>query len=194
MHLACRPGEPSVRLLLLMGIWHMLLLHLLLCCCSGTDCCSHIICSWSVFNICQKPKDTCKLFCSGMEANAFSFTWKMCRCTRIIKCHTLCYHKKILLGRILKSDLDWHRGLVNWGFSIDPDGFSMRPRQRNWHSFKWSLMNNKGISKAAATAHVQSCLSQDSSFTGDKPMEKKKDKKWGGKRECDNSTINITKI
>lgn len=56
--------------------------------CSGTYCCSHIICFWSAFNICQKPKGACKVFCSGMEANTFSSSWKMCPCTRVIKYHT----------------------------------------------------------------------------------------------------------
>lgn len=147
MHLSCSPRESSTQLLLLMGVWHMFLLHLLLCCCSGTYCCTHIICFWSAFNICQKPRDTCKIFCSGMEANTFCSPWKMCPCTRIIKYHTPCHHKQIFLGRPLVSDLDWHQGLVNWSFSIDPDGFWIRPHQRLWHEFKQSLMNNKGISK-----------------------------------------------
>lgn len=172
VHLACSPREPSMRLLLLMGIWHMLLLHLLLCCCSGTYCCSHIICSWSVFDICQNPRTHASFTVVEWKQIHFLPCEKMCPCTRIIEYCTLCHHKQIL-GRTLKSDLDWHQGLIDWSFSSDHDGFWIRPHQRNWNTFKWSLVNNKAISKVAATIHVQPCLSQASSFSGDKTVEKK---------------------
>lgn len=145
----------------------------------------HIICFWLAFNICQKTKDPCKIFCSGMEANTFSSPWKMCPCTRIIKYHTPCYHKQILLGRPLVSDLDWYQGLVNWSFSIDPDGFWMRPHQRHWRKFKQSLMNNKGIPKCLPPLY--SCLSQETSLW--KRRKVSRGKAWG-----DKSSINAIKI
>lgn len=172
MHLTCSPRETFTQLLLLMGIWHMLPLHLLLCCYSGTYCCSHIICFWSASNICQKPKDTCRIFCSEMEANTFSSPWKTHPCTRITKYHSPCYHEQILLGRPLVSDWTGIKALLTAAFPLILVASEWGPIKdigMSSNSLWW-------ITKAfPSSCHHSHALASES---GDQPRENKKGERW----------------